>query len=150
MITPAPTSKIAPMLSRGVLDEIVPDTATTPGYVVISFPDTSYRTHLRPTTPIETPVGKRITGAIRAKVRRLDTVGSGGRYLEPVEGRPRRLQGSVIETDEQANTVTVNAGTPVVCALSDARQRASQFQPGQFVSCDVFDGATFTPVHNRA
>jgi hypothetical protein len=145
MITPAPTSKIAPNLARGVVEEIVPDTATKPGYLVVSFPDTSYKTHLRPTAQIRTPLGKRIVGTVRAKIRRLDVVGSGGRYLEPVEGRPRRLQGWVTERDEQANTVTVNAGIPVICVLTDLRQRAAQFQAGQFVSCDVFDGASFTP-----
>jgi hypothetical protein len=145
MISPAPTSKIDPALARGVLEEVVADTATKPGYVVISFPNTSYLTHLRPPAAISTPLGKRITGTVRARVRRLDSVGSGGRYLEPLEGRIRRLQGSVIGIDEQTNTVTVHAGVPVVCILTDERQRAAQFQPGQFVSCDVHDGATFTP-----
>jgi hypothetical protein len=144
MISPSPTSRIAPNIARGTLVEVVPDSATKPGYVVIAFPNTSYLTHLRPTGAIRTKIGKRIEGTIRAKVRRLDVVGSGGRYLEPVEGRPRRLQGSVIECDEQANTVTVHAGVPVVCTLGDERQSAPQFKAGQFVSCDVFDGATFT------
>lgn len=148
MIAPAPTTPIAPDLARGKLEEIVADTATKPGYIVVSFPNTSYLTHLRPMGAIRTAAGKRIIGTIHAKVRRLDSVGSGGRYLEPVEGRPRRLQGSVIGRDEQANTVTVHAGVPVICTLTDPRQKAAQFQPGQFVSCDVFDGSTFTPAEN--
>ncbi len=39
----------------------------------------------------------------------------------------------------------MNAGVPMVCTLTDARQSASQFEPGQFVSFDVLDGATLTP-----
>jgi hypothetical protein len=41
--------------------------------------------------------------------------------------------------------VTVNAGVPIVLKLTDARQRAEQFEVGALVACDVLDGATFTP-----
>lgn len=145
MITPAPTSRIAPHLARGILDSVVVESATKPAYLVLDILDTSYKLHLRPTTAPHTPIGKRIIGTIHAKARRIDTVGTGGRYVEPVEGRPRRVQGSVIASDESTNTITVNAGVPIVCTVTDERQKAKQFQKGQFVSFDVLDGATFTP-----
>lgn len=145
MITPSPTTKIAPYLCRGVLEQVVPETATKGAYVVVSFPDTSYRLHLVPTTGVSTPVGKKVIGVIRAKARRVDVVQSGGRYVEPVQGRPRRVQGHVVSTESSTNSITVNAGVPMVCVLTDARQSASQFEPGQFVSFDVLDGATLTP-----
>ena len=145
MITPAPTSKIAPHLARGLLEHVVVETATKPAYIVFSVPDTSYKIHLRATVPITSAVGKRLVGTVRVKARRLDVVDTGGRYVEPVFGRPRRVQGTVVSTDAAANTVTVNAGVPIACELTDPRQSADQFQPGQLVSADVLDGATFTP-----
>lgn len=67
---------------------------------------------------------------------------SGGRYLEPVYGRPRRVQGSVIAID--ANSIVVNAGVPVLVEPTDPRQNPGSFAVGQFVSFDALDGATFT------
>jgi hypothetical protein len=146
MIFPAPTSKIDPAVARGVLEEVVPETATAPGYVVISFPNTSYRTHLLPTgggAPVTTEPGKRILGVIRCRARRIDKVKTGGRYLEPVYGRPRRVQGSVIAVEGDA--VVVDASVPVHVVPTDPRQKPADFQPGDFVSFDALDGATFTP-----
>lgn len=145
MITPSPTTKISPELARGVLAAVVEPTATRPGYIRLTVPDTSYELHLRPAGAISTPVGKRIVGRIDAQARRIDTVKTGGRYIEPVAGRPRRVQGHVVAVDAASNTITINAGVPIRCALGDARQQASQFEVGQFVSGDVLDGATFSP-----
>jgi len=72
-------------------------------------------------------------------------VGTGGRYVEPVYGRPRRVQGSVIAIDQANNAVVVDATIPIHCTPTDPRQKATDFQPGQFVSFDVLEGATFTP-----
>ncbi|MBY0113283.1 MAG: hypothetical protein K2Y21_10705 [Phycisphaerales bacterium] len=140
MITPSPTNTIDPRLARGVLEQVVGESATKPAHVVISVPNTSYQMHLVGTARGE--VGKRIIGTIRAKARRIDVVQSGGRYVEPVYGRPRRIQGTVVAID--GNAVVVNAGVPIHCEPTDARQNASQFQVGQFVSFDALDGATFT------
>jgi hypothetical protein len=143
MITPSPTTRIAPHLARGVLERAVAQTATRPAYVVISVPDTSYQIHLLPTAPVTSPVGKRIVGTIELSARRIDSVETGGRYLEPVMGRPRRVQGTVIAAG--SDTVTVDAGVPVICRLTDARQSPGQFKPGDLVSFDALEGATFTP-----
>jgi hypothetical protein len=145
MITPHPTTKIAPYLTRGTLSANHAATATKPAYVVVEIPNTSYQLHLIPAAAVATPVGKKTIGVIRAEARRVDVVKSGGRYVEPVAGRPRRVQGAVISKDVSANTITVNAGVPIVLKLTDARQRADQFADGDFVSCDVLDGATYTP-----
>ncbi|HEX8877768.1 MAG TPA: hypothetical protein VF777_13540 [Phycisphaerales bacterium] len=140
MITPAPTTKIDPKLCRGVLEQIVPESATKPAYIVISVPNTSYQIHLLGTAGGE--IGKTIVGTVRAKARRIDVVQSGGRYLEPVFGRPRRIQGSIVAID--GSSVVVNAGVPVHVEPTDPRQSAGGFQVGQFISFDALDGATFT------
>lgn len=142
MIYPAPTSKIDPTLARGLLEAIVEPAAARPGHIVISLPNTSYQMHLLPTSPITAEIGKRIVGTVRAKARRIDTVLTGGRYVEPVFGRPRRIQGSVIAIAGDA--VVVDAAVPVHVTPTDPRQKASDFAVGQFVSFDALDGATFT------
>ncbi len=145
MLHPAPTSRIAPTLARGELADIIAPTATRPGHVVITFPNTNYRMHLIPTAPISTPVGKRIVGTIRATARRVDLVDTGGKFVEPVYGRPRRVQGSVLGGDDHSCTLIVDAGMPIHCTMTDPRQVPSQFATGAMVGFDVLDGATFTP-----
>ena len=145
MITPSPTTKIAPYLTRGILAEVHAATATKPAYAVVEILNTSYRLHLIPAGTITAGPGQKVIGVTRAEARRVDVVQSGGRYIEPVAGRPRRIQGTVIARDASANTITVQAGVPVVLKLTDPRQRAEQFAEADFVSCDVLDGATFTP-----
>ncbi len=110
--------------------------------IVLTLPGTDYRLHLRVDRPIDLPLNERIAGRIFARARRVDVVGTGGRYIEPVYGRPRRLQGRITATDPQANTITVYCGCPFVCELT-ANQRANQFAVGQMVSFDVERGARF-------
>lgn len=144
MITPAPTTPIDPATARGTLAEIVQATATRPGYIVFAVPNTSYAMHLRcEATPGPERVGKRLLGTIRAQARRLDVVATGGRYVEPVMGRPRRVQGTVVRTE--SGKLVVDAGMPIHLDLTDERQKSEDFTAGQMVTCDVLDGATFTP-----
>ena len=146
MISPSPTSKIDPSIARGTLGSVVAATATKPAYITFNVPNTSYELRLLPTPPlseIKTQPGKRLLGTIRAQARRIDVVQTGGQYIEPVMGRPRRVQGTVIAISGDA--VVVDAGVPVHCRPTDTRQQAVQFSIGQFVSFDVLDGSTFTP-----
>ena len=147
MLHPAPTTKIDPKLARGTLEEIHAETATKPAYIVASFHNTDYRTHLEPlggiTPELKARLGKRLVGTVRAEAKRVDTCGTGGRYFEPVLGRPRRVQGVIIAADNSANTITVNAGIPITARLTDPRQRAAEFEEGQFVTFAVLRGATF-------
>ena len=139
MLHPAPTTPIDPSLSRGVLHEV------SASHIVIEFPNTNYLMHLKPTSPITTPVGKRIIGTITVSARRVDIVETGGKYVEPVTGRPRRVQGRVVSTDARTNNLVVDAGMSLHLKLTDPRQRADGFKPGDLVSCDVLEGATFSP-----
>ena len=122
----------------GVLDALEGDA------MVLRIPETSYQIHLKVTDAPKTPVGKRISGMIQVQARRIDKVGTGGRYVEPVEGRPRRVQGSVIAVDPADRTITVSAGVPIVCR-TDERQTPGDFEVGDFVTMGVNAGATFTP-----
>lgn len=143
MIHPAPTSKIDPALARGTFVETIRAMGNRPEMVSLAFPNTSYQMHLVPTSPVSTEPGSRVLGTIRGKCRRIDVVGTGGKYVEPVIGRPRRVQGKVIKIT--GDSVVVDAGVPVHCTPTDPRQKPGDFQVGQLVSFDVLEGATLTP-----
>lgn len=153
----APAVGDAGPLARGILEQVVPATATRPGYVVFGVPGSSYRLHLRPVPgpeAITTPVGKRLIGVIRVQARRVDVVRTGGRLIEPVIGRPRRIHATVLAQDTARHELLLHAGgapgvdaipLPVVARLTDARQSPSGFPVGTLVAFDVLDGATFEP-----
>ncbi|MEM9083808.1 MAG: hypothetical protein AAGB34_09440 [Planctomycetota bacterium] len=111
--------------------------------IIMTVPETSYELHLETIKPLETEPGKRLAGTIRVNARRVDQVETGGRYIEPVYGRPRRVQGRVLAIHAESNAITVNAGVPIELKLNKL-QKANDFQEGDFVSCDVLPGATFT------
>jgi len=125
-------------LARGTLVE------QRAGVVVLGIPDTDYELRLAVSADLATPEGKKTTGVIRAQAKRIDHIRSGGKFVEPVAGRPRRVQGRVIGLDEEAGVVIVDAGVPIWCRTGD-RQRPSDFQIGEMVATDVLSGATFTP-----
>src|SRR5690606_12854034 len=88
-------------------------------------------------------VGRRVAGRIYARAKRVDIVRVGGRYIEPVYGRPRRLQGRVVAIDAEANAIAVHCACPIICTLTAPGQSAEQFTLGQLVSFDVERGARF-------
>lgn len=149
------TPAIRPEIARGVLAEIVAPSATKPAHIIFTIPNSGYAIHLRcsDTASLQSRVNLRVSGVIRCEARRVDIVGTGGRFVEPLMGRPRRVQGTVLAVNAADNSITLNAGggamadalpLPVVVKLTDARQRADQFPVGTTVGMDVLDGATFT------
>lgn len=146
MITPSPTSPIAPGLARGVYAGPVATPPGRPARIKFGVPDTSYELYLVAHRP-EAEIGKRLVGVIRAQARRIDVVTTGGEYIEPVVGRPRRVQGRVLRTEGGA--VVVDAGVPIHCTPTDPSQSAAQFKPGDLVSFDVLEGASFEPGPTR-
>lgn len=125
--------------ARGVLAESAPDRVT------IQFPGTDYRLQLAVYQPPRSPVGKKIQGSIRAQARRVDLVRTGGRYIEPLQGTPRRIQGEVLATDAGDNSLLVGAGIPILCKLTDPRQNVTQFKQGDLIAFEVLPGVSFSP-----
>jgi hypothetical protein len=121
------------------------------GSIVLAVPGTDYRMNLLVGTPLNAAehdlLNRKIRGVIRAQARRIDVVVTGGRFVEPVYGRPRRVQGVIVATDPASDTVTVQAhdSLPIVCKTNGA-QHAADFRIGQFVAFDVAAGATFSRV----
>ncbi|MFG0326871.1 MAG: hypothetical protein ACF8SC_06350 [Phycisphaerales bacterium JB037] len=142
MIEPHPISKLAPTIARGVLAEKGPTVAGRPESVVIEFPNTDYQLHLRPTGPVHAEVGKRVLGTIRVEARRIDRVGTGGRYVEPIYGSPRRVQGTIVAIED--GTLIINAGMPIHTTPTAPGQTVDDFAVGDFVTFAAMPGATFT------
>ena len=132
------TLEADPALVRGLL------LAQSDEKVVIGLRDCEYQLHLRVTRPVQCAANGRVAGVIHAVAKRVDVVRHGGRFIEPVYGRPRRLQGTVIAADAQRNTLTVRSRCPFVCALSGS-QKATDFEIGSLVGFDIESGATFEP-----
>ncbi len=141
MIEPSPITPIDPCLARGVLRSV--EERDDGVRIVLSVPNTSYEIELRCDAKPSTPVGSRILGTIHAKAKRMDVVGTGGRYVEPVSGRPRRVQGRVVRVED--GEVVVNAGVPIHCTPTHPRQSAKDFHEDQLLSFDVLAGASFSP-----
>jgi hypothetical protein len=111
--------------------------------LVLDIPHTDYRLHLALSQPLEASVGDKITGTIHAKAKRVDPIRSGGRFIEPNYGRPRRAQGRIVGGDPQANTLYVHCGGGPVIATLMPSQQATDFAIGQMVLFDVERGAVF-------
>lgn len=134
----APSSPTTPPVVSGVVDEAHAD------WVQVRVPGTDYRLRLVPAGGLSVAVGDKVAGVIRAQALRMDVIPAGGRYIEPVQGRPRRVQGRIVGGNAQLNEVYIQAG-PGVVVTPMAPQRAGDFAIGQMVSFDVRDGATLEP-----
>lgn len=124
---------------------VTPTAGAKQGEIALNLPGTDYQLHLAVTAAPATNAQKRVTGKILAQARRIDIVNTGGIFIDPVIGRPRRIQGRIIAQDAAANTVTVKAVAPFICKL-DAQQKADSFPVGALVSFDIERGALFEPM----
>lgn len=115
--------------------------------VTLGFPGTDYRLRLAVQEPPAGPVGREVHGTIHARARRVDVIEAGGRFVEPSTGRPRRVQGRVVGANPATGEIAVQAGPGIclMCTLTDARQKLSDFTMHQMVSFDVEPGAVFRP-----
>src|SRR5579862_6881697 len=113
MIHPAPTTKLDSTLARGTL------ASSTKAFVGVEFPNTNYLMHLILSDPMDVEIGGRMIGKVSVQARRVDVVNTGGRYIEPVIGRPRRVQGRVVSWDDASRMLVVDAGVPIHLELLD-------------------------------
>lgn len=114
-------------------------------HVELSIPATSYRLRLASSSPISQPLGKRIPGIVRCNVWKVDLVSAGGDYIEPVFGKPRRIQGHVIAKSADSIVIRV-CGTPFLGILSDHCKLTPDLIPiGSRVGMDITGDPSFDP-----
>jgi len=146
MLHPAPTTRIDPTLARGTVLELIPATEQNHSYVVMGFPNTSYRLKLRTSGDEETlraHMGEMVLGRIYAKAARIDETSAGGRRFDPCFGAPARVMGTVVAIDPRNNVLVMDAGEPIVLSLTAPGQHAEQFADAQFLVCNVNPDAAF-------
>lgn len=114
-------------------------------FIVLAVPGTNYELRLLVPSPIDAPVGSKLRGRVRVRARRIDKIKAGGRYIEPVAGRPRRIQGRVTSVDEVNDVLVVRAAIPINCRTNGI-QRAGMFTVDHLVSFDIDPDARFEPV----
>ena len=121
-------------------------TSAGEGTVVLAKPQTDYALELVVENGAALDVGSFARGEIRVRAAHMHRIKSGGRYIEPVAGPPRRVSGRVLEVDFHANVLVIDAGPfPVVCT-PNGLQKATDFAPDQMVTMGVKPGATFVAV----
>jgi hypothetical protein len=117
-------------LTRGLVLE------QSDGRAVIALPGSDYQLHLQIDRPIECTGQDEVRGCVAASALKVDRVHTGGLFIEPVYGRPRRIQGRVVAKDPTGNTLTI-AGPCVVVVQLDVTQRAGDFPLGELVGFNV-------------
>lgn len=144
MLHPAPTTKIDPQLTRGLITSVHDATATKPRFAVLKLHNSDYELHMAPPSNGWTDgvsSGAKVVGRLRASARRVDICRTGGRYVDPVVGMPRRVQGKVLSAE--GGVLVVDAGAVFTLRLTAPGQKPDQFEVGAMVTCEVMPGATF-------
>jgi len=116
------------------------------GMVTLKMPSNNYRNSFKlpEGVPPPPPPGHRVVGTIHAPAWKIEAVSDGGNYVEPLYGRPRRMQGTVLSVNAAANELTVKTAYEVTVKLP-ARYSAAAFAVGTRVGWDNIDVPTFTP-----
>lgn len=135
-------SSVASNIARGTLLEKQSDR------IVLGIHGTDYRLHLHVAAPIAASIGSSITGRIEAHARRIDVTRTGGHFIDPVYGRPRIIQGRVIETALEHPMMVVKAVVPLHIRVRPP-QKPSDFEVGAIVNFSVDPGAQFIPVDEQ-
>lgn len=136
------TTPAAPDLCRAVLLEVAD------GEVVLGLAGTSYRLRLRcavPTAGLAAKLGKRIVGRVRGRAMRMHPAQGGGRFIEPVDGHPRIVNGTVVALDASGRRVLLDMVIPAWLELAEG-QSNDDLTVGQLVNTYVESGMTFEPV----
>ena len=116
--------------------------------IVFAPENTNYELRLEADSPPDaSQVGVITTAIINMSARKLWTVPSGGNFIEPIFGPPRKIQGRIRYLDD--DRMVVQAGTPIVVALpadpSAYDLVRGPLAVGTLVNVSVLPGATFIP-----
>lgn len=137
------TTKVqANEIARAVLEEITGD------ILVLAVAGTNYRLQLIAAAngaSIATKPGKRIKGIIHAKAMRIHGAKAGGKFIEPIWGEPRIVNGVVLAVDESKNRLLVDVSLPMWVEVYQGQQ-AQQFAVGQMVNFYVQSGLEFEQI----
>ena len=132
------TSQISPEIAEFKLVHL------DAGVGTFAVPGTGYRLELQVPEGCDAPIGRRIRGRVRGQALRMHRTGAGGNFIEPLDGRPRIVQGTVLAIDPTANEVLLDLVVPIRLEMFEG-QSAGEFATGEMVNFYMHPGATFTP-----
>lgn len=143
-----PASTADPTVIRVRVLEQHPAADDRPARAILALPDSDYQLQLALDQPLEPDAMGQVTGRVVVRAEKVASVSTGGRFIEPVFGPPRRFQGMVIESNATDNLLTLRAGggCPVKAALTHPGQNASQFPVGAMVAFNIQPPARFQTV----
>ena len=107
----------------------------TDDQVTVLVPGTNYRSTFKYAGSAPLQVGQRVTAVVHAPALKIEVVSDGGNYVEPLFGRPRRMQGRVVEQHPKTSELLVQAGYPVRVKLPHG-QTVAEFPVGSRVGWD--------------
>ena len=114
------------------------------GMVTLSVPGMNYRNSFAVKGTAGLTSGARVRGTIHAPAWKLDSVELGGNYVEPLYGRPRRMQGTILGVNAATNELTVQVGYEATVKLPE-KYKASDYKVGERVGWDNIDVPVFEP-----
>ena len=115
------------------------------GIVTLAVPNTNYRNSFKVVDGGSVPaVGTKVRGTLHAPAWKVDRVELGGNYVEPLFGRPRRMQGTILSVSPATNELTVQVGYDVTVKLPE-RYKAADYAAGQRVGWDNIEIPMFVP-----
>jgi hypothetical protein len=112
--------------------------------VVLSIPATDYELHLSFNVDSAAVRPGRARGTIHARALRMHRATAGGRFIEPIQGTPRIVQGAVRRVDGSRGRVLIDAAVPMWVSPPPA-QDLDDLKPGELVNFYVESGAAFVP-----
>jgi hypothetical protein len=114
------------------------------GIVTLRVPGSNYRNSfaIHGEAGKELLAGARVRGTIHAPAWKVDRVELGGNYVEPLFGRPRRMQGMILAVNAAGNELTVQVGYEATVKLGD-KYRATDYHVGERVGWDNTEIPTF-------
>ncbi len=112
---------------------------------VFAIPGTDYRIELATSGLDASDVGTRVQGRVHGQAQRMHRTPAGGNFIEPLEGRPRIVQGTVIAVDPGRNEVLVDLVVPMRVAMFEG-EHATTLSSGEMVNFYMEPGARFEPI----
>jgi hypothetical protein len=105
------------------------------GMITVRVPGMNYQNSFQLKNGISVSAGDRIRATIHAPAWKVDRVDMGGNYVEPLYGRPRRMQGTILSVNAATNELTVQVAYEVTVKLP-AKYKAADYLVGQRVGWD--------------
>ena len=115
-----------------------------PESAVLAIPGTDYRIELATDGLDESDVGTRVRGRVRGQALRMHRTPAGGNFIEPLAGRPRIVQGTIMAVDPERNEVLIDLVVPVRVAMFEG-EHATSLATGEMVNFYMEPGTRFEP-----